>query len=410
MPVRAEPHGQIDGTMRRVITFLLYATACYCKTEFSGRARNFSIELLHYTGIETDEHVVISPFGVWTLMTGVALGATDKSYDQLTKAFLLPKNPNTLISGYTTLSKTVLNPQTPAVSLTSKNFVFLDNGFSIYDEFRRTMRDDFGAMIQTLDFKDSDRAAEAANSIIQKSGATVSNVLKSDDFTDSRMILTNAISFKGLWALPFNVSETTVEPFYDEEHKQIGKVNMMYQKAAVPFSNMREMKALALELPYGDDGKYSMLILLPYPKVKVADMYKNFESVSIKDIYTQLQRDVDEYGLEEIDVRLPRFQISTNVVLNRPLSHMGVKDIFQPHLASFGRVTKEEIFVSAIVHKADIEVTEAGTVASAVTSAFLADRIASPNFQANRPFVYFVMEKTTTTVIFGGIYSKPTIF
>ncbi|CAK1589550.1 unnamed protein product [Parnassius mnemosyne] len=395
--------------MYRVLTVLFFASTCHCKTEFSGRARNFSIELLHYTAQETGGHVVISPFGVWTLMTGVALGATGKSYDQLTKAFVLPKNPNTIINGYTNLSRAVLS-HTPSVSLTSKNFVFLDHGFTIYEEFRRTIQDDFGAAIQTLDFKDSDKAAEAANNIIQKSGATVSNVLRSDDFTESRMILTNAISFKGLWALPFNTTETTVEPFYDENNKRIGKVNMMYQKAAVPFSNIRDMKALALELPYGNDGKYSMLVLLPYPKIKVADVYKKFEIVSIKGIFDQLQKDVDEFGLEEIDVRLPRFRISTNVVLNKPLGYMGVNDIFEPNLASFGRVTKEEIFVSAIVHKADIEVTESGTVASASTSAYLADRIASPNFLANRPFIYFVMEKTTTTVIFGGIYSKPTIF
>ncbi|CAH2058025.1 unnamed protein product, partial [Iphiclides podalirius] len=389
MSVRAESHGTTDGIMRRVLAFLLYVTVCHGKAEFSGRARNFSIELLHYTALETDGHVVISPFGVWTLMTGVALGATGQSYEQLTKAFLLPKNRNTLIKGYTNLTKAVLNPNTSAVSLTSKNFVFLDTGFTIYDEFRQTIQDDFGAMIQTLDFKDSSKAADAANSLIQKSGATVSNVLRSDDFTESRMILTNAISFKGLWALPFNTSETTLEPFYDENHKEIGK---------------------RWSFRTGTDGKYSMLLLLPYPKVRVTEMYKNFEVVSIKEIFAQLQSDVDEYGLEEIDVRLPRFRISTNVVLNKPLSHMEVKDIFQPHLASFGRATKEEIFVSAIIHKADIEVTESGTVASASTSAFLADRIASPNFQANRPFVYFVMEKTTTTVIFGGIYSKPTIF
>ncbi|XP_013168771.1 PREDICTED: serine protease inhibitor 2.1-like [Papilio xuthus] len=396
--------------MYRFVTFLFFASTCYCKTEFSGRARNFSIELLHYTAQETGGHVVISPFGVWTLMTGVALGATGQSYEQLTNAFVLPKNPLTLITGFKKLSNTVLNPTTPAVSLTSKNFVFLDHGFMIYDDFKKTLLNDFGATIQTLNFKDSNKAAEAANSIIQKSGATVSNVLRSDDFMDSRMILTNAISFKGLWALPFNKSETTEEPFFDENNKQIGKVNMMYQKAPVAFSNIRAMNALALDMPYGNDGKYSMLLILPYPKVKVTDVYKKFESVSITDIYKQLQTDVDEFGLEEIDVRIPRFRISTNVVLNKPLGYMGVKDIFQPHLATFGRVTKEEIFVSAIVHKADIEVTESGTVASAATSAYIADRIATPNFQANRPFIYFVMEKSTATVIFGGIYSKPTIF
>ncbi|XP_059054491.1 serine protease inhibitor 77Ba-like [Achroia grisella] len=398
-----------ENAMKYIIVLLFTIGTCYCAIDFNERPRNFSIELLHYTQLQTDGHVVISPYGIWTLMTGVALGATGNSYNQLANAFILPKNRGKLIKGYRELASTVLDTKTNSVTLTSRNFVFLDNNFNVYPEFKRTLQNDFDAAVKVLDFQDPN-SARIANTYIEKSGGRVSNVLRSDDFSEARMLLTNVISFKGLWQTPFNKSETVTEPFYNEEKTVIGSVNMMFQKGQFPYSNIRELESFVLELPYGDDGKYSMIFILPHPNRKVNDIYKNFLKVSLKDVFRKLQSDIDEFGFDEIDVKIPRFHITTNVVLNKPLNDMGVYDIFQPNLATFQRVTSEDIFVSAIVHKADIEVTETGTIASAVSTAYLADRISSPSFYANRPFVYFVIEKTTTTVIFGGIYSKPTVY
>uniref|UniRef100_A0A2A4K6S3 Serpin domain-containing protein n=1 Tax=Heliothis virescens TaxID=7102 RepID=A0A2A4K6S3_HELVI len=399
----------VEITMRVVALVLIFIGTCYCQVDFNERPRNFSIELLYHTQAETEGHVVISPFGIWTLMTGIALGATGNSYNQLARAFILPKNQNTLVQGYTQLTNAVLAQGNHGVSLASRNFVFLDNDFTVYPAFRSTLQTDFGASLKVLDFDDPN-SARIANTYIEKSGGRVSNVLRSDDFHESRMILTNVISFKGLWASPFNKSDTVMEPFYDENKQVVGNVNMMFQKGQFAFSNMQSLKSFVVELPYGSDKKYSMLVILPYPSVKIADMYKNFDHVSLKDVFKRLQDDVDAFGLEDVDVKLPRFQISTNLILNKPLNKMGVYDIFQPDLASFQRVTKDNIFVSAIVHKAEIEVTESGTVASAVSTATFSDRISAPYFHANRPFIYFIMEKSTTTVIFSGIYSKPTVY
>ncbi|KAL0860369.1 hypothetical protein ABMA27_009769 [Loxostege sticticalis] len=395
--------------MKLALLLLFQISACFCAIDFSDRPRNFSVELVHYTQLQKDGHVVISPFGIWTLLSAVALGATGNSYNELARAFILPKDTRTLVRGYKELTSAVLNPTTTGVTLTSTNFVFLDDNFKVFPDFERSIRTDFNATVTVLNFQDPN-SAQIANNQIERTGANVKNVLHSEDFAESKMILTNVISFRGLWSSPFNTSDTKEEVFFDEQKKEIGRVNMMYQKAAFAFSNIRPMQSFALEIPYGNDKKYSMLFILPYPNVKVADAYKNLAKISIKDIFKQLEQDVEEFGDEEIDVKIPRFKISTNLVMNKPLNDMGVYDIFQPNLARFDRVSNEEIFVSAIVHKADIEVTESGTVASATTEAYFADRISSPSFHANKPFIYFLMEKTTMTMIFGGIYSKPSVF
>ncbi|KAJ0171740.1 hypothetical protein K1T71_012503 [Dendrolimus kikuchii] len=395
--------------MKTVILIIYFISTCYCAVEFSERPRNFSIELLYHTQLETEGHVVISPFGIWTLITGIALGTDGNSYKQIKRAFRLPKNNNELTKGYNDIVNAVQASATSGVTLTSGNFMFLDKDFTVNTEFRYTVQIDFGARIQELDFSNPN-SATMANRLIQSTGAQVSNVLRSDDFIDSRMILTNVVTFKGLWNSPFNVSHTVVEPFYDENKKVSGYVKMMYQSGEFPYSNVPNLKAFALELPYGTAGKYSMLVILPHPNTKINDMYRKLAEVSLKEIFVKLQSDVVNFGSVEIDVRLPRFKISTNVAMNKPLNGMGVVDIFQPNLANFNKITRENIFVSSIIHKAEIEVTEAGTVATATSTAKFSDRTFSPLFYANRPFLYFIIEKSTLTVIFNGIYSKPTIF
>lgn len=390
--------------------FVLLATSCLGAIEHSDRPRNFSLTLLYHTSQQTDGHVVISPFGIWSLISGVALGATGNTYDELRRAFVLPKDRRNLINGYKELTSAVLNPKSSDVTLTSKNFMFLDKSFMIDPGYKSVIQSDFGATIRTLDFADPVSAAKDANSYIENSGAKVANVLSSDDFTESRMILSNVITFKGLWGMPFNTSDTREEPFFNQNGEEIGKVNMMYQKAPFAYSNVRSLKAHAVELPYGKDGQYSMLVILPYPKTGYMDVYRNFRKFSLRDVFKNLDADTKEFGDEEILLRIPRIRISTNVVLNKPLNDMGVYDVFEPGRASFKRVTKDGLFVSAIVHKAEIEVSESGTVASASTTADFSDRITSPSFHANRPFIYFVVERNTTTVIFSGIYSKPSVF
>lgn len=386
-------------------------TKCFCDVDFSDRPRNFSIELIHFTQLETGGHIVISPFGIWTLMTGVALGATRDSYNQLSRAFILPKNKNELVKGYKKLTKTVLNPKTVGVTLTSNNYVFLDNDFLVYPQFKQLIQRDFDAAVKIIDFDNPHAAAKKANSyIINTKGGRVSNILKSEDFSESRMLIANVIYFKGLWNSTFDASKTRRQPFYNEKMEKIGEVNMMQQEAPFPFSNMRDLKAFVLELPYGDDDKYSMMLILPYNHVKIADVYQKFSKVTLKDIQRKLQNDIEEMDLVDVQVEIPRFKISTNIVLNKPLNNMGVFDIFEPDLASFEKVTSEDIFISAVIHKADIDVTESGTVASGYTTARLSDRILPPKFIANRPFLYFIIERTTTTVIFGGIYSRPSVY
>ncbi|CAG9566029.1 unnamed protein product [Danaus chrysippus] len=307
------------------------------------------------------------------------------------------------------MTSTIQEPR-EGVKLIMKNFVFINKDTKIENKFYERLKRNNGSktVAKLLDFS-SKQAAIEANRLINEH-TNLSNVLNENYFERSKIILTNIISFKGFWSSAFNESDTTVEPFYDEYGKEIGTVNMMNQKYPFPYSNMYEMNSMVLEMPYGDDQKYCMLILLPHPSVTVQEVYGSFQNVSFRDIFARLKSDEEEFDLTEVDVKIPRFKIDTNVVINEALNSMGVHDIFEPGLANFKRMTKENIYISSVIHKAHIEVTESGTVASASSTSIFEDRILSPKFIANKPFIFLIMEKPTATVLFSGIYSKPIIF
>ncbi|XP_041972577.1 serine protease inhibitor 77Ba-like [Aricia agestis] len=396
--------------MKSILLLISLIASEFSLTDFGTRARDFSVKLLYNVQNETDSHMVMSPFGIWSLLTGIAIGTQGSSQFQLTEALNLPYNTYHIVHGYDNLTKTVLAPETGSVSLISKNFMFIDEDLVIFPEYKSIMVTHFNATIASLNFKDPALAAKKANSIIKQSRASSNEVLKAEDFMTSRLIVTNAITLKGLWASPFNVSATQVEPFYDDNKRVIGEVKMMYQRAPLAFSVMQSIKASVLELPYGNDEKYCMLVVLPLSTSNVKEVFEKLKTTQLSEIFKTLQSDVDEYGLEEVDIKLPRFKANSNINLNKSLKKMNVTQIFDPTLASFSRMTKENIFVSSIVHEASIEVTETGTVASADTSAYFANRQSTPSFEANHPFIYLIMEKPTTTILFGGVYSKPSIF
>ncbi|XP_041972575.1 serine protease inhibitor 77Ba-like [Aricia agestis] len=396
-------------TMKLVISILVLVS-CTFAIEFSLRARNFSLEILYHTQRESGGHVVISPLGIWSLMTTVAVGAEGKSQSQLVEALRLPSSQISIVNGYQSLIKTVLDTEDESVYLTSHNFMFIDEAFEINPQFKKKIGSDFKTDIINLQFGSTTEAAKKANDIIKNTGATTSDVFSPGDFSQARFMLTNVINFKGLWKIPFNESNTRVEPFYDENKNKIGEANMMFKEDAVRYSNVQTLQSFVLELPYGNDDKFCMLLVLPYQNIKVTEAYKNLQKVSFHEIFDKLEQDEEEFGPETVEIKLPRFKISSNVVLNKPLMDMGVYDIFDEGSANFKPITDNDIFVAAVVHNANIEVTETGTTASAVTTAEFQDRISTPKFEGNRPFIYFVMEKPTATIIFGGIYSKPSVF
>lgn len=207
--------------------------------------------------------------------------------------------------------------------------------------------------------------------------------------------------------LPFNVSFTTEEQFFDEFDNFVGNVNMMFQRAAFPLTIIPELDSHIIELPYGQENRLSMIILLPRKRISLTSVIERLASYGINPVLDELRKAEEEYGDEEVEVYLPRFSLTADLTLNVILEQMGLTDIFNVNNANLSKISKSNIYLSRVIHKAKIEVNEVGTVASAASGAIFANKATPPRFYANRPFAFLIVDKLTKTLLFGGQVRKP---
>lgn len=186
---------------------------------------------------------------------------------------------------------------------------------------------------------------------------------------------------------------------------------MMFQRGSFPYAVISQLDSHVIEIPYGVENRLAMIVLVPKKGIRLHSVISKLASVGTAGIYDGLQKakkDAELYGEEmEVDLFLPRFTTDTDFALNSLLIDMGIHDLFNSRLANLGRISSHPIYLSRLFHKTTIEVTEEGTVASAVAAGILTNKISPTKFQVNRPFAYLIVEKSTGSLLFVGQVKNP---
>ncbi|CAH2058029.1 unnamed protein product, partial [Iphiclides podalirius] len=376
------------------------------------RIGNFSIELLyHSTATQKNvQNLVISPFTVWTVLAVIAEGASENTLKQISHAIrVAPRLRAQTRQEFRNIAQW-LQVNTTTVNLEKFNAIFVDERKLPLPDFV-SIANQYETKMIKLNFTGSYTSELINTAINNVTHGKIPHLTDSSDFAEAQMVLTSALYFKGQWTMPFNTSSTSKQPFFDSNGKKIGEVKMMYNRNNYPFANIMELNARVIELPYGKENRLSMLVMLPNPGVSVQDMFLNFNNVPIDVIFENLKLSTEEYGDDEVDCFLPRFKIESNLDLTDTLKNqLGIKDLFEELKARLPLMSRIPMYVTKVAHKAAIEVTEEGTEAAAVTAAEFSNRIGVVRFEANRPFCYLIIEKTTNSIVFGGIYQNPSLF
>ncbi|XP_047532307.1 leukocyte elastase inhibitor-like [Vanessa atalanta] len=387
-----------------VLLFLFFSvTLCYAEPEFSSRPTNVSLLLIQLTHEEEKGPVVLGPFGLWNLMAGISFGASSVTKRQINRAFKLSTDREKFNEQYKNLTNTLFPVNTSEVKAWNENYIFVDKEIRINTYFIEMLMNDYFALFTAMDFQDQTDAAHQASQIIKSNFPDSENVFSSEDFQDSSFIMSNVLWFEGSWSSLFNISHTKLE-LVNSFDGRTGSVSMMQMKAKVRSSHMEAMKATVTELPYGNDGKYCMLLLFPDPKVSMEEVYSNFDKVTFRDIFAKLQSDEEEFGLKEVEVKLPRFAKRSKLQLRTPLNRMGIFEAFERKYARFSHIAEDPYYIESIEHNVVVMVAETGTIAYATTPGM---NRAYTTFRENKvmpPFTFFIIEKPTATVLFGGIF------
>ncbi|XP_059901827.1 leukocyte elastase inhibitor-like isoform X3 [Gadus macrocephalus] len=303
-----------------------------------------------------------------------------------------------------------LNKPDALYSLSLANRLYGEKTYQFVQEFLDETRKYYQADLQSVDFQaKAEEARVEINTWVEKQTQDKIKDLLVPGVVDSltRLVLVNAIYFKGKWDEPFK-EEATMETAFKLNKNDTKKVKMMYQKARFLLAFIREANCQILELPY--EGKeLSMLICLPMEIEDGTTGLEKLEAMLTYETFMEWTR-LDRLYHGEVIVGLPRFKMTQTYDMKDLLVSMGMVDAFDQGLSDFsGMSSANDLVLSKVVHKAFVEVNEEGTEAAAATAARVEKRSAptTPRFDADHPFLFFIRHNPSKSILFAGRYSSP---
>ncbi|XP_055475033.1 leukocyte elastase inhibitor [Psammomys obesus] len=369
----------------------------------------FALELFRSLGENSSTgNIFISPFSISSALAMVFLGARGNTAAQLSKTFHFDAVDD-IHARFQSLNAEV-SKRGASHTLKLANRLYGEKTYNFLPEFSASTQKLYGADLAPVDFQ---HASEDARKEINQwvKGQTEGKIpeLLAVGVVDSmtKLVLVNAIYFKGMWQEKFMKRDTTDAPFQLNK-KDTKTVKMMYQKKKFPFGYIPDLKCKVLEMPY-QGGELSMVILLPEDTED--------ESMGLKKVEKQLnseklRKSTKHENLETIDVhvKLPRFKLEESYTLNSNLGLLGIQDLFISSKADLsGMSGSRDLFISKIVHKSFVEVNEEGTEAAAATGGIATFRMMLPEeeFTVDHPFLFFIRHNPTANLLFLGRVCSP---
>ena len=356
-------------------------------------------------------NLFLSPASISTALAMTYAGARGETATQMAAALHYTLDANTLAGDFGSLI-TDLNSagQNGAgqgkYSLSVADALWGQQGFSFLAPFLSLMQADYGGGLHQVDFVNASAAATQTinNWVAQETNNKIQNLIPQGALDPlTRLVLTNAIYFKGQWATPFDASLTQNAAFTLGSGGQV-QVPTMHNTA--PYRYMQSDGYQVLELPYAGD-RLAMDVLLPSDS-------SGSSGLDASQLPADLNGWLQGLTLQKVAVSLPKFQITTpSFDLTQSLGALGMTDAFSRTAADFSGISTSALHISAVYHKAFIDVDENGTEAAAATAVIMGvTAIAGPYtppvvFNVDHPFLFLIRDTQSGSVLFMGQVADP---
>lgn len=286
--------------------------------------------------------------------------------------------------------------------LSVANRLWGQKDYGFLPDFIKNGQVNYNAGLEEVDYITAhEEARKRINAWVEKETKDkIKNLIPQGVLNDlTRLVLTNAIYFKAAWSSPFNEKQTQPGEFTLADGKTI-KVPLMAQTWRTSFADLGDFTMV--QLPY-EEYQQSMIVLLPKKKDGLAALEKKITGDNLAE-WTKKLSD------HQVNLKLPKFKVTAEFKLNDVLKEMGMKDAFVFGKADFsGMATREKLYISAVLHKAFVDVNEAGTEAAAATAVVIGKRSLPPRatFHADHPFIFLIRDHATGSTLFMGRVMTP---
>ncbi len=359
-------------------------------------------------------NVFFSPFSIITAMAMAQEGAVGNTATQMQNVLNLSSNAAVRQQGFQQLISEINAPGKHYTLDTADN-LWIQQGFPILASYINTCQTYYDAGVTDVDFVNNPSGAlQLINSTVsQETKGYIPKLLDQSAITSqTRLILTNAIYFKGTWQSQFVTTGTVPQTFFLDP-ATTESVSMMHQTLNAVVGNYNGA-ASVLAIPY-QNSEASMYIFLP-PEGGMAALEGVMSGDNLNSWLASNAATMTSTSSwnPQVALALPKFTFSTSYNLSGTLSQMGMPLAFTPKAADFSGIDgMRDLFISFVIHKAYVDVDETGTVAVAATGVGISTTMIVAYqpppipFIVDHPFIFMIIENATNTILFMGRVNDP---
>ncbi len=364
----------------------------------------FAVELYGQLRDNAPGNVFFSPYSVSTALAMTYGGARGETAQQMAEVLHYSLGSNQVAPANHDLVRLMSVGTEAGYQLTVANRLWGQTGYGFLPDFIRLTAQEYDSPLTELNFRQNLEAArgEINRWVEQETRGKITSLVPPGSLdAQTRLVLTNAIYFKGDWSEPFEAKRTAPVPFHVTAEETV-KVPTMHRESEYGYAELDQLQLL--ELPYGN-GDLSMVVLLPKSNDGLGSLEESLTAENLHEWLAKLSQ-------QEVSVYLPRFKLTLEARLDDSLKSLGMKLPFTADANFSGMSSHEDLMIGAVLHKAFVEVNEKGTEAAAATAVIMLPTAAfepqpPPEFKADHPFVFLIRDRRTQSILFLGRLTKP---
>jgi serpin B len=363
----------------------------------------FALDLYRSLNKGEGENIFYSPYSIFSALSITYEGSREKTAEEIASVLHLPEE-DVLRSGFGALYNQINKEK--EYELNTANALWAQKDYPFLEEYIDVIRQSYGGEVTNLDFvRETEKSRETINEYIEeKTNDRIKDLIPQGILSPlTRMVITNAIYFKGKWKLEFDKEDTRELDFYLTSENSV-KTEMMFMKPEEEKFNYLETEEIqVIELPYQGE-EVSMFVFLPKGDIEIIESELNSE---------KLKEYKEGMIKTEMDgIYLPKFEFDTKYFMKETLISMGIDSAFFYGKADFSKMDgTKELVIDDVIHQAYVGVDEEGTEAAGATAVIIGLTSAPSNekiFMADHPFIFIIQENKTESILFIGRVSDPT--
>jgi len=373
----------------------------------ASASNTFGLSLYHEIAAKPG-NFAFSPASISLALSMTYAGAAGNTAKQMREVLALPEDSESVHRGWASVVS-AWNTPTEHHLLATVNRLFGEQTYTFEQPFQDRVRSHYAAPLEGLDFRNKPQVQRAYlnNWVAGQTHERIKDLIPADGIDiETRLVLVNALYFKGPWANPFMTQQTADRTFY-VDGKSPPNVAMMKQTHSHDYAAIDGVQLVQMHYRGSD---LAMLLVVPDAREGLAAALKNLNG-------EQLARWDRALQPKRVTITLPKFMIAPPTVdLGKILQKMGMTDAFNRTLADFSGMAKpanpeDRLYISAVFHKAFVAVDEAGSEAAAATAVVSGRSGGMPakpvEVVADHPFTFMIRDLKTGAVMFVGRVSDP---